>query len=84
MHSRTIPVVLLAISAAAQTFEVASIKPNAANDNRVMIGMQPGGRFTATGITVKHLIGQAWKVRPFQVTGGPGWVDSEPTRSISG
>jgi uncharacterized protein (TIGR03435 family) len=62
---------------AQQAFEVASIKPNAENDHRIMIRMQPGGRFTATGITLKQLIGQAFNVRDFQIQGGPGWIDSE-------
>jgi uncharacterized protein (TIGR03435 family) len=60
-----------------QTFEVAVIKPNATNDNRVMIRMQPGGRFTASGVTLKQLIGQAYNMRDFQVTGGPGWISAD-------
>ncbi len=79
MQISTLTCLLLAGSAAfAQTkFDVASIKPNAANDDRIMIRMMPGGRFVATGITVKELIAQAYNVRPFQVQGGPGWMDSE-------
>jgi uncharacterized protein (TIGR03435 family) len=79
MFLRGISVVLLALGGAVaqQTFEVASIKPNAASDNRIMIGIQPGGRFTATGITVKHLIREAFNVRDFQISGGPGWIGSE-------
>ncbi|HET8549924.1 MAG TPA: TIGR03435 family protein [Bryobacteraceae bacterium] len=72
-------ILLLAVSSAwaQQTFEVASIKPNAASDNRVMMRVQPGGRFTATGVTLKQLIGQAYNVRDFQISGGPGWIGSE-------
>lgn len=58
-------------------FEVASIKPNAASDNRVMIRMAPGGRFTATGISLRMLIMQAYNVRDFQITNLPGWAASE-------
>jgi uncharacterized protein (TIGR03435 family) len=68
---------LAAIATAQQAFEVASIKPNAGNDNRAMIGMQPGGRFIATGINVKFLIGMAYNLRDFQISGGPGWITSE-------
>lgn len=69
---------LLAGAAAfGQQFEVVSIKPNAAGDHRVMIRMAPGGRFTASGITLKHLIGQAYNVRDFQIVGGPGWIESD-------
>lgn len=63
--------------AAAQTFEVATIKPNASNDNRVMLRMQPGGRFVASGVTLKMLIGEAYNVREFQITNAPGWVSAE-------
>ena len=47
-------------AAAAQTpppapvFEVASIKPNKSGDGRFSIGMQPGGRFMATGMPVRQ------------------------------
>lgn len=60
-----------------QTFDVATIKPNAANDNRVMIRMLPGGNFTASGVTLKQLIGQAFNMRDFQISGGPGWISAE-------
>lgn len=62
---------------AQQAFEVASIKPNADGDNRAMIRMQPGGRFVATGVTLRQLISQAYNVRDFQVTGGPGWIGAD-------
>lgn len=61
----------------AQSFEVASIKPNASNDHRVMIRMQPGGRFSATGMSARMLITQAFDIREFQVIGAPGWTDSD-------
>ena len=80
MLPRSLCLLLLAAgTAAAQptTFDVASIKPNAANDNPVMIGMHPGGRFTASGVTLRQLINQAYNVRDFQVTNGPGWIAAE-------
>ena len=74
----TLTFLFLAFTAAsAQTFEVASIKPNASGDNRVMIGIQPGGRFTATGVTLKMLISQAYDVREFQIVNAPGWAETE-------
>jgi bla regulator protein blaR1 len=69
--------VIFVALAVAESFDVATIKPNAESDNRVMIGLQPGGRFTASGINVKHLIGQAYDVRDFQISGGPGWISSD-------
>lgn len=79
MRPRNLSILLILApgSFAQQTFEVASIKPNAANDNSVMLRMQPGGRFTATGITLRQLIGQAFNVRDFQISGGPGWIASD-------
>ena len=68
---------ITAATCAAQSFDVATIKPNAESDNRVMLRLQHGGRFTATGISLKHLISQAYDVRDFQITGGPGWIGSE-------
>ena len=65
---------------AAQTpqFEVASIKPtDPGGEHRVMISFQPGGRFTAGGITVKMLIEQAFDVRDVQISGGPSWMSSQ-------
>jgi uncharacterized protein (TIGR03435 family) len=68
-------------SAIAQTekpprFEVASIKP-AAPDQRGMFSQPgPGGGVTMTNMTLKELIVIAWRVQPFQILGGPAWIDS--------
>jgi uncharacterized protein (TIGR03435 family) len=78
MLLRIVPVLTLAFAAwAQQAFEVATIKPNSTGDRRIMIRMAPGGRFTATGVTLRQLIAQAYNVRDFQITGGPGWVSGE-------
>jgi uncharacterized protein (TIGR03435 family) len=58
-------------------FEVASIKPNKSGDGRVMISMQPGGRFTATNVPLKFLIRNAYQLQDFQIVGGPDWISSE-------
>jgi uncharacterized protein (TIGR03435 family) len=57
-------------------FEVASIKPADPNVRGFRIQTDPGGRYIATGVTVKFLITQAYGVRNFQVSGAPGWTDS--------
>lgn len=71
----------IAAAAFAQTpraeFEVASIKPNPAGDNRVSIQMAPGGRWIANNVTIKMLIQQAYNVKDFQITGAPAWLSSE-------
>jgi uncharacterized protein (TIGR03435 family) len=58
-------------------FEVASVKPNKSNDGRVMIGMQPGGRYTATNVPLRQLIRQAYQVQETQLVGGPEWIRTE-------
>jgi len=58
------------------SFEVASIKPNHSGERRFFVSWQPG-RFNATGMTLKFLITMAYDVKEFQVSGGPGWVNSE-------
>jgi bla regulator protein blaR1 len=61
----------------AAAFEVASVKPNNSGDNRVVFGMQPGGRFTSTNVPLKELIRMAYGVQTFQIDGGPDWIGSE-------
>jgi uncharacterized protein (TIGR03435 family) len=64
--------------AAAQTmsFEVASIKPSEGDGRMVRIRNSPGGRYTAEGVTLKMLIQQAYDVKDFQISGGPGWLST--------
>ncbi|HXA65820.1 MAG TPA: TIGR03435 family protein [Bryobacteraceae bacterium] len=59
------------------TFEVASIKPSATDDRRVMIQIQPGGGLRTSGSTLKMLLTMAYDVREFQISGGPGWINTD-------
>jgi bla regulator protein blaR1 len=59
------------------TFEVASIKPSPPDERHFMMQFQPGGGLRVTGVTLKMLITQAYDVREFQVSGGPGWINTE-------
>src|SRR5579864_6810440 len=59
------------------TFEVASIKPSGPDDRRVMIQIQPGGGFRTAGSTLKMLLTFAYDVREFQISGGPGWINTD-------
>jgi uncharacterized protein (TIGR03435 family) len=76
-------IVFAACFAAGQTapsqpaFEVASIKPSNPEGGGMQIGVSPGGVFTAKNVTLKALIQQAYEVRDFQISGGPGWLDTE-------
>ena len=58
------------------SFEVASVKPSGPDDH-LMFRLQPGGRYIATGLTLKTLIANAYDVPEFRVSGGPGWRDSD-------
>ena len=67
-------------SAAPQSFEVASIKPSPPQNGPgmfVRIGSSPGGRWTAEGITLSMLIQQAYDVKDYQISGAPGWMNTE-------
>ena len=44
------------LSAQAPVFEVASIKPNREDSNRTSLDLQPGGRFTATNVSLAGLV----------------------------
>src|SRR5580765_433778 len=61
----------------APAFEVASIKLNNSGDGRVMMQLQPGGRFTATNIPLRLLIRNAYQLQDFQIVGAPSWINSE-------
>ena len=62
---------------ASPAFEVASIKPNKSGDGFIRFGLQPGGRFTAQNVPARELIRFAYNVQPFQIEGGPGWLNSD-------
>ncbi|HEY3453998.1 MAG TPA: TIGR03435 family protein [Bryobacteraceae bacterium] len=61
---------------ATPAFEVASVKRST---TRELGGVYtyPGGRVAFHGCTLHYLIEQAFKVQPFQVSGGPGWMQDE-------
>jgi uncharacterized protein (TIGR03435 family) len=63
----------LSFAAFAQTFEVASIKPSDPNANGAMMRPVAGG-IEMKGFNLKAMIVSAWRVQPFQITGGPNWV----------
>jgi uncharacterized protein (TIGR03435 family) len=81
MKVRIAGFLLAASIAGAQTqpkFEVASIKPSNSADRRKMFDIQPGGRVTVANFTVKRLIQQAYGIKDFQISGGPGWTGTDP------
>jgi len=68
-HSRTFAAQELA-------FEVASVKPNVSGDERSASYVQPGGRYTASNVTVRMLIKTAYQVHDEQIVGGPDWIET--------
>ena len=58
------------------TFDAASIK-RSAPDSDTFMKAHPGGRLELSRVTLKTLIALAYRLQPFQVSGGPAWVRSE-------
>lgn len=57
------------------TFEVASLKPSAGG--RVALGEKSPGTFYADNYPLAGLIMEAYGIRNFQISGGPGWIHSD-------
>jgi uncharacterized protein (TIGR03435 family) len=73
-------IVVNAQSPSRRMFEVASIKPNRSGPPSVQgnqFAYLPGGRFTATNVTLVDVIVQAYPTRRIQMRGGPDWIDAE-------
>ena len=76
-YSALLAFFLAASSAQVLDFEAASIKPSAPNDLRgATFQFTAGGGITVTNGDLKGLIEMAYDVRDFQISGGPGWVNS--------
>jgi uncharacterized protein (TIGR03435 family) len=58
-------------------FEVASTRPGNPADRRPFFDVQPGGSFIAKNASAKRLIEWAYDIKDFQISGGPGWMDSD-------
>jgi uncharacterized protein (TIGR03435 family) len=61
----------------APQFEVVSIKRSAHGARGPTFYNPTPARFELSSITAKSLIGYAYDVREFQVSGGPSWLDSD-------
>ena len=76
---------IIATSAVAQkfaptgplTFEAASIKPSPPNTAAAGVRPAPGGRRYIGIQTLRSYLYVAYQVRPEQIVGGPGWMDTE-------
>jgi uncharacterized protein (TIGR03435 family) len=61
----------------AQEFEIASVKPSTPEERSISMSTWPGGRITVTNFTLQQLIQHAYGVQRFQISAGPGWIDSD-------
>jgi uncharacterized protein (TIGR03435 family) len=58
-------------------FDVVSIKSSDPLSERQRIGISPGGSFEAIGVRLSDLIEQAYNIRPFQLLGASGWMETD-------
>ena len=58
-------------------FEVGSVKPNRSGDLRARMEIQPGGRFTATNVSLQMLITNAYQLFNYQIVKAPDWVEKD-------
>jgi uncharacterized protein (TIGR03435 family) len=68
----------LSSAQAQEGFEVASIRPSQNRSASSNVDSAPGGRLTATNVTVRELIRLAYNVKDYQIEKAPGWVESDP------
>ena len=65
--------VVFPVAAQMPAFDAASVKR--ATEPGGYMGAQPGGRFNARGVSLQDLIVFAYDVQPYQIVGGPAWLD---------
>jgi len=68
---------LAAQAPASPAFDVASVKPNRSVNQETASFVQPGGRYTATNVTVRMLVKAAYGLHDDQLIGGPEWVKTD-------
>ncbi|HVW12110.1 MAG TPA: TIGR03435 family protein [Bryobacteraceae bacterium] len=66
-------IALATVVCAAESFDVVSVKPNASSQGR-STEQTNSGHVMAENITAISMIEQAFGVRAFQISGGPGWM----------
>ena len=71
---------VVAQTPARREFEVASIRSNNSGRPKIFIEpfvYSPGGRFTATNVTLVDVIVRVYPTRRIQMQGGTAWIDSD-------
>lgn len=72
-----IPIFCQAPAGARPSFEVSTIKPGDPGQRGSMIQNQPGGRLVITHVPLRAMITFAYRVRDFQISGGPTWMGND-------
>jgi bla regulator protein BlaR1 len=57
-------------------FEVASVKPTDPSEGPGQMRVAGGGRLELSGVSVKMLLQQAYRMSGYRIYGGPSWLDS--------
>jgi bla regulator protein BlaR1 len=57
------------------SFEVATVKANHSGSMAVNLRQRPGGGLLSTNASLHMMIQNAYNLRPFQVVGGPSWLN---------
>jgi uncharacterized protein (TIGR03435 family) len=73
-------ILITAAASLAQTEPVsylASVKPNNSSDARMFSEYYPGGRLSATAVTVRDLLRIAYRIQPWQLVGAPAWFSAK-------
>jgi uncharacterized protein (TIGR03435 family) len=58
-------------------FDAVSIRPSDPLSSDVRIAHSVSGAFEAVGITLSGLVAQAYDIRPFQLVGASGWMETD-------
>jgi uncharacterized protein (TIGR03435 family) len=58
-------------------FEVAALKLTDPDSRMFRSQVQPGGRVTIQGMSLKTLVLQAWNLKNDMLVGAPGWMDTD-------
>lgn len=68
---------LLPVVGQAQVSYLASIKLNTSPEPRGLSEYSPGGRYTATAVTVATLLRTAYRIQDYQLVGAPSWISTK-------
>jgi uncharacterized protein (TIGR03435 family) len=67
-----------ASTSAGPRFEVISVKPNPeGRAGMTQTRVLPGGRYIATNMPIRLLIGQTYQVQSYRLVGGPAWIETD-------